>query len=283
MSKQAAFEQALFVIRSLFRLSSLDIRHLNPIAATFSFVLLTASQLFGEQVTPLNAGLREKNDLWVTCALTHAPQPGEIPVLQSKTECDNATGIYHYKLWLPYGYLAQPERRWPCVFIASPFGNAHMGNMADSLKRSHVVVMLVESRNGPWSPTIGNFLAAHDDVVRRIRIREGAKIATGLSGGARAASVFAQIRPGFAGVIMQGAGVARTDNGAYYFNHIAKNPALLFALLIGTNDPRQSEISELQHQISPDHLAIVTFPGGHWWAPPDVFGKALAWIERPNR
>jgi len=246
-------------------------------------LFLAATLARAETVTPLNAGLREENELWVTCALPNAPQPGEIPVLQSKTESDNAAGIYHYKLWLPHGYLAQPQRRWPCVFIASPFGNARMGNMADSLKRTHVVVMLVESRNGPWSPTIGNFLAAHDDVVRRIRIREGAKIATGLSGGARAASVFAQIRPGFAGVIMQGAGVARTDNGAYYFNHIAKNPAMLFALLIGANDPRRSEISELQHQISPDHLAILVFPGGHWWAPPETFGKALDWIERRTR
>ena len=84
---------------------------------------------------------------------------------------------------------------------------------------------------------------------------------------------FRQIRPGFAGVILQGAGV-RTDNGAYYFNHITRNPAVLFALLIGENDPRRTEIAELQHQIAPDHLAVVLFPGAHQWAPADVFAKA---------
>jgi hypothetical protein len=219
----------------------------------------------------------------VTCALTNAPRPGEIPVLQSKAECENATGIYHYKLWLPRGYLAQRHRYWPCVFIASPFGNARMGNMAERLKRSHVVVMLVESRNGPWPPTIGNFLAAHDDVVKRIRVREGAKIATGLSGGARASSVFAQLRPGFAGVILQGAGVARTGNGAYYFNHIAHYPGLLFALTIGPNDPRRSEISELQQQIGPERLAILFFAGGHQWAPAQTFAQAVDWIESRAR
>ena len=249
-------------------------------AAAICLSLAVVTIARAETVTPLGAGLREEADLWVTCALSVPPRPGEIPVLRSKAECDSAAGIYHYKLWLPRGYLAQPHRSWPCIFIASPFGNARMGKMAEALKRTHVVVMLVESRNGPWPPTIGNFLAAHDDVVRRIRIREGHKIATGLSGGARASSVFVQIRPGFAGVILQGAGVARTTaNSAYYFNHIAHNPSMLFALLIGENDPRRTEIADLQHQIAPDHLAVLLFPGGHQWAPADMFAKALSWIE----
>lgn len=252
-------------------------------AAAICLTLAVTAFARAENITPLGAGLREEADLWVTCALSTPPRLGEIPVLQSKAECNSAAGIYHYKLWLPRGYLAQPHRSWPCVFIASPFGNARMGNMAESLKRTHVVVMLVESRNGPWPPTIGNFLAAHDDVVRRIRIREGQKIATGLSGGARASSVFVQVRPGFAGVILQGAGVARTDNGAYYFNHIARYPAMHFALLIGENDPRRTEIAELQHQIAPDHLAVLLFHGGHQWAPTDVFTKALSWIENQAR
>jgi hypothetical protein len=252
-------------------------------AAAICLLLAAATLARSEIITPLNAGLREEADLWVTCALTAAPRPGEIPLLQSKAECESATGIYHYKLWLPRGYLTQTQRRWPCIFIASPFGNAGMGNMAERLKRTYVVVMLVESRNGPWPSPIGNFLAAHDDVVKRIRIREGAKIATGLSGGARASSVFVQLRPGFAGVVLQGAGVARTDNSAYYFNHIARVPSILFALLIGASDPRRSEISELQHEISPDHLAILIFPGGHQWAPADSFAKALDWIESRTR
>ena len=54
---------------------------------------------------------------------------------------------------------------------------------------------------------------------------------------------------------------------------------MLFALLIGENDPRRTEIAELQHQIVPDHLAVLLFHGGHQWAPADVFAKALSWIE----
>ena len=123
-------------------------------AAAMCLVFAASIAAHAEEVTPLGAGLREEANLWVTCALREAPRPGEIPVLPWKKDCEDATGIYHYKLWLPHGYLAQPHRHWPCVFIASPFGNARMGNMAESLKRTHVLVMLVESRNGP--------MAAHD-------------------------------------------------------------------------------------------------------------------------
>ena len=252
-------------------------------AATICFLLAASVCTDAEEISPLGAGLREEAELWVTCALPQAPPAGEIPVLQSKAECEDARGIYHYKLWLPHGYGAQLQRRWPCVFIASPFGNAQMGNMAGRLKASHVVIMLVESRNGPWPSTIGNFLAAHDDVVKRVRIQEGAKIATGLSGGARASSVFVQLRPGFSGAILQGAGVARGGNGAYYFDHIARYPSLLFAMTIGRNDPRRSEISELQQQLGSDRLAILLFSGGHQWAPPETFARALDWIESHAR
>jgi hypothetical protein len=247
--------------------------------AAIGVFVAVSFQISAEEITPLGAGLREEAELWVTCALTQAPRPYEIALLRTKADCESATGIYHYKLWLPRGYLAQPQRRWPCVFIASPFGNAQMGNMAPRLKSGHVVVMLVEARNGPWPPTIGNFLAAHDDVVKRIRVQEGAKIATGFSGGARASSVFVQLRSGFAGVILQGAGVARSENSAYYFNHIARNPSMLFAFTIGQNDPRRSEISELQQQIDPKRLAVLLFGGGHQWAPAEIFSKTLDWIE----
>ena len=81
--------------------------------AAICLTLAVAAFAHAETVTPLGAGLREEADLWVTCALSLPPRPGEIPVLQSKAECDSAAGIYHYKLWLPRGYLAQPQRRWP--------------------------------------------------------------------------------------------------------------------------------------------------------------------------
>ena len=205
-------------------------------------------------------------------------------MLQSKDECDSAAGIYHYKLWLPHGYLAQPHRYWPCVFIASPFGNARMGNMAETLKRTHVVVMLVESRNGPWPPTIGNFLAAHDDVVRRIRIREGRKDRDRTFRRRAGQFDFRSDTPGISPVsILQGAGVARDGQQCvFYFYHLRTIQSMLFAMVIGENDPRRTEISEMQHQIAPDHLAVLLFHGGHQWAPADSFAKALELDRKPR-
>lgn len=248
------------------------------------WVLLAASLVArAEDVTPLGAGLREEANLWVTCALREAPRPGQIPVLPWKKDCEDATGIYHYKLWLPRGYLAQPHRRWPCVFIASPFGNARLGNMAESLKRTHVVVMLVESRNGPWPGTIGNFLAAHDDVVKRVRIQEGAKIATGLSGGARASSIFVQLRPGFCGLILQGAGVTNDEGGKPRFYDLLRDESIFIAMVIGRKDPRRSEIFEMERQLGPKRFGVLLFDGGHQWAPADAFAKALNWVESRAR
>jgi hypothetical protein len=236
-----------------------------------------------EDLTPLGAGLREEANLWVTCALREMPRPGAIPVLPWKKDCEDAVGVYHYKLWLPRGYLAQPHRRWPCVFIASPFGNARLGNMAESLKRTHVVVMLVESRNGPWPPTIGNFLAAHDDVVKRIRIQEDTKIATGLSGGARASSIFVQLRPGFCGAILQGAGVTNDESGKPHFYRLLEKKSISVAMVIGRKDPRRSEIFELERQLGPRRFGVLFFDGGHQWAPADAFAKALNWVESRAR
>lgn len=249
-------------------------------SVVFFFLVTAGTAARGEEVTPLKAGLREEVDLFVTCALTDVPRAGAIPLVSTRADREYAKGIYHYKLWLPRGYLAQPQRHWPCIFIASPFGNARMGHMADRLKAGgYVVVMLVESRNGPWPPVIGNFLAAHDDVVKRVRIKEGAKVATGLSGGARASAVFVQIRPGFCGAILQGASIPHDAGGDYYFNGTARRSSLAIAVTMGRTDPRVAEIREMQHDLRPDQLAVFLFSGAHQWAPSEVFGKALDWIE----
>ncbi len=252
-------------------------------AGAWLFLVVASIAAPAEEITSLRAGLREESNLWVTCALAEEPRPGQIPLLPSKKDCEDAIGIYHYKLWLPHGYLAQPHRRWPCVFIASPFGNASLGNMAESLTRTHVVAMLVESRNGPWPPTIGNFLAAHDDIVKRARIQEGAKIATGLSGGARASSIFVQLRPGFCGAILQGAGVPRDETGKVYFYDLLRNQSIYIAMVIGRKDPRRSEISGMERQLGPKRFGVLLFDGGHQWAPADSFAKALNWIESRAR
>lgn len=242
--------------------------------------LIATLALSCAKTTPHDPVLAEQTEITITCALTQPPKWPDIPVFESANDCLAATGTYHYVLWLPKGYLAETQRRWPCMFIADAAGNAKMGNMAASLKsRPYIVVMLVESRNGPWAPIIGNFLAAHDDVIQRTRIRDGLKFATGVSGGARASSVFAQIRPGFSGLVLQGAGVAYKPDGTYIVSGLHRTPPIYIAMTMGDHDKHILEVDAMRHWIGSTHFQSFAFPGGHEWAPSETFERAMSWVE----
>ncbi len=236
------------------------------------------------ETTPFTQPLQEEQEITIVCELTKAPRYQDIPVFISAKNSEAARGTYHYKLWLPKGYLAAPQRRWPCLFIASAGGNARMGHMASWLKsHGYVVVMLVESKNGPWPPIMGNFLAAHDDVVRRVRIQEGLKIATGVSGGARACSVFVQLRPGFSGLILQAAGAASDGDDHYYVAGLKRLHPLFVAMTMGDADDNREEIEPMKAALGAMNLQVLNFKGGHMAAPKDVIERALDAYERQIR
>jgi len=217
----------------------------------------------------------------ITCELTVAPKLNESLVLTSQSECDQAKGTYHYRLWLPPAYAEDATRRWPCMFISSPNGNAGMGAMGEWLKTNQfVVVMLVEAKNGPWAPIIGNFLAAHDDVVKRVRVQEGMKFATGFSGGARASSLYVQLRPGFGGLILQGAGAAFDSRGRYYVDGIQRQNRLFCAMIVGDKDPNRNEWERMRSALGTSRLLPLSFPGAHQWAPAEKFVAAMEWIQK---
>ena len=223
------------------------------------------------QTTPVDFALVEERELLITCVLSKPPVLQGVPVLKTG-EPKNMPGTYHYKLWLPKGYLADSKRSWPTCFIASPGGNAGMGKMAEWLKANgYIVVMLVESKNGPWAPIIGNFIAAHDDVVQRVRVAAGRKIATGFSGGARASSLFVQLRPGFGGLILQGAGAVFDDKNDYVMSSQARG--LKTIMLMGNKDSNQAEVATMKKTFR--DLSVISFEGGHTWAPQSQIEQAL--------
>jgi hypothetical protein len=248
----------------------------------WSTVALFAGVSVRGEVTPLNQSLPEEQEITIACELTVPPKLSDIPVFRLTKECETAKGDYHYNLWLPKGYHADTQRRWPCLFIASARGKAKMGNMAEWLKANgYIVVMLVESRNGPWEPIVGNFVAAHDDLVKRVRILEGMKMATGMSGGARASSIFVQIRPGFSGLILQGAGAAFEEKtGKYHLDKMKRNSALHTVITMGKEDNNAVEVDRMKAGLGTSRLDVLMFDGGHMWAPQDLFENAIVWIER---
>lgn len=191
-------------------------------------------------------------------------------------------GTYHYKVYVPKGYAAEKGRTYPTLFIFSPDGDANMTDLEERLKSDRwIVVMLVESRNGEWDPIAANFVAAHDDAVKRLRVAEGFKVATGFSGGGRAASLAAAARPGFAAVLCQGAGFWTSNPTVQYDVSAATvNRSLCVALTVGDGDPNHTEAATLAKALPPGTpYRPLFFRGGHQWAPKEVANDALDWVE----
>ena len=195
-----------------------------------------------------------------------------------------AAGDYHYCVYLPPGYAKNTDETFPCVFIFSPEGDARPGHLAD-FARTHrwVLVMLVESKNGPFDPVIGNFLAAYDDAIKRFRLQRGMLFATGQSGGARSASMAVELRPGFGGVLLQAAGFWYP--AGYKTTHSFKNanPTLAVYALFGQTDINRGEAMTLRHDLPPNTAyRWDIYSGGHQWAPVDAVEPAMLWLERQS-
>ncbi|MCX5677078.1 MAG: hypothetical protein NTX87_18980 [Planctomycetota bacterium] len=219
--------------------------------------------------TPADAPLPEGQETTIECEY-NKDEPG----IQGEFGITPAKGTYHYKVYVPAGYGKDANRRYPCIFISDAGGNAKMGGMAARLKRDEwIVVMLVEAKNGPDEPILGNFLAAHDDAVTRLRIQEGLKYATGCSGGARASSLYIGLRPGFAGALLQAAGFAGTYRSVQKYKHLA-----IYATF-GDKDMNLSENDELKRTLAGMRFRSEVFQGGHQWAPTECTDRAFDWFE----
>lgn len=213
--------------------------------------------------TPLDAPLPPGETVRIVCPT------GEH--MDTKSELVSET--YTYKLRLPADYGAH-ERRYPAMFLAAPGGDAEMGAMARPLTRDRwLVAMLVESRNGTadWLP---NFECAYDDLMARTRAHPGALFCSGLSGAARVCSAYPALRPGFRGMILQSAG----PWGGRGFMTPGNENMVIFATF-GALDFNFHHAMRMRLFL-PRRVArsIEIFDGGHEWAPPGAFARALDWV-----
>ncbi len=184
-------------------------------------------------------------------------------------------GLFHYRLYLPGDYDAHGKQTYPLMFIASPSGNARMGDMAARLKRDRwIVAMLIESRNRSilWLP---NFAAAYNDIIQRVRVQKSMLFCTGFSGGARVCSAYPSFVPGFQGLILQAAGFQRRPVYLTGANaHIAVYGAF------GNQDRNRREARRIRAGVPPPTRTLIElWNGGHSWAPASVFNRALDWLE----
>ena len=58
--------------------------------------------------------------------------------VETRIACDHNggyskySGVYHYRVVLPKGYHGDATKSWPAIFVASPGGNASMGNSREA-------------------------------------------------------------------------------------------------------------------------------------------------------
>jgi hypothetical protein len=243
----------------------------HPVALACFLVLLSAAPQTAqaeETPTPLSEPLKDGAETRITCVQKSAGAGKDAPT----------PGTYHYRLWVPEGYSADPKKTWKAIFIADPNGKAKLGAMADWIKsHGYVAVMLEESKNGPYGPNIGNFLSAHADVTKRMRVAEGKKVATGFSGGARASSLFVTLVPGFGGLIFQGAGCS--DMNPLDKSYIVKDIKVkALAGTFGRKDMNYDNAARLKKAFG-SRITIFEFEGGHQWAPKEIVEQALNEVD----
>jgi hypothetical protein len=219
--------------------------------------------------TPMDKELPEDEETLIECEVVEgAKLPADF--------MEVTPGTYHYKVYIPKGYN-DPENadvEYPCLFISDPSGDAELEQFRDWIRRERwVAVMLVESRNGPWGPIFGNFLAAHDDAMKRLRISDGCKFATGGSGGGRAAAVEVCLRPGFVGLFME-----RTSY--YHKEHkwVRRIRNLAVGLACGDHDKHHAPKIGLAMKYMGQPARVFIFPGGHDPTPDRIHARAWQWV-----
>jgi hypothetical protein len=225
-------------------------------------VFLFAAPAWAEAPTPLDAPLPAGAVTMIAAAHAGPAVPGW-----------PAGRPFHYRLYLPRDY-DDHERKYPVMFVASPRGDATMGPFAERLARDRwIVAMLVESRNGSnlW---LANFIAAHDDVIRRVRVQPDMLFCTGVSGAAKVCSVYPEQRPGFRGVIAQAADL--------WNPRMFADPAHARLVVFGTfgaMDPNLRYARQIRAATPPGQGLVEVWDGGHSWAPAPVLARALDWVE----
>ena len=178
-----------------------------------------------------------------------------------------------YSLFLPSRYTR--DKKWPILYAFDP---AARGKLPVNLFKEvaerfdFIVAGSNNSRNGVQvAPMIAALWA---DTHARISIDERRVYTTGFSGGARVASAVGLTYPGVAGVIACSGG---------FPPRVSPSPSVPFVFFgtTGTEDFNFPEMQQLKRKLDaagvPNRLAL--FEGGHDWAPAELCGDAIAWLE----
>ncbi len=242
----------------------------HPILTMRAHLTLSCARLVALAVTL--AGSMPWQALSASCRALDDPLPGRISErVLCKHDPDQS-----YALYLPSGYSA--TRKWPLLAAFDPGarGNAPVESFKEAAERyGYIVCGSNNSRNGPFTSSAEAAKAMLGDIAARFSIDDKRVYLTGFSGGARAATTIAvRLRGQVAGVIGCGAGLAVG---------IEPSSSLPFVYYgtVGNEDFNYAEMKQLDRALESAGVAhhIEVFEGAHGWAPADVCGRAIEWME----
>jgi predicted esterase len=199
--------------------------------------------------------------------------PGEIV---PRVACA-ADPAFTYALYLPSAYAT--DRRWPLLFLYDPRrrGAVAAERFRDAAER-YGWILASSNDTASDDPTAKNdaaVLAMWADVPRRLSVDPRRIYASGFSGGARLAALFAQRMPGaIAGVIACGGGFADSSPPA-------NGMPFAFFGTVGNLDFNYGEMRRLDRALGKlgavHRLAV--FEGPHSWCPAPVCAEGIEWLE----
>jgi dienelactone hydrolase len=175
-----------------------------------------------------------------------------------------------YALYVPSNY--SPARQWSAIFAFDPGARGRAGVerfQAAAEKYGYIVAGSLNSRNGPWEPSLEAAKAMMADAVRRFSIDTKRIYTAGQSGGARVALGIALDSNQIAGVFASSAGFPDEVQKSVPFPIFGKT---------AVDDFNYLELRALDRVVTTPHRVVVT-EGGHAWMSSETALEAVGWME----
>jgi len=175
-----------------------------------------------------------------------------------------------YALYVPSNYSA--ARQWSAIFAFDPGARGRVGVerfQAAAEKYGYVVAGSLNSRNGPWEPSLEAAKAMMADVMQRFSIDTKRIYTAGQSGGARVALGIALESNQIAGVFASSAGFPDEIQKTVPFPIFGKT---------AVDDFNYLELKALDRVVTTPHRVVVT-EGGHAWMSSATAVEAVGWME----
>lgn len=203
--------------------------------------------------------------------LALAQQPG---IIHDSVVCKKASS-QSYSLYLPASY--NPSTSYGLILLFDPGARGKMPvalyqKLAD--KYSIILACSNNSHNGPIEESMRAGNAVLDDVLSRFTVNKEFIVASGFSGGGRAAVNMSSKVKMITGVITCGAAFPSPDA-------ITRQKPMPFAEVIGQLDMNfQEAIKASNYLKSIANPSLLTFfYGGHQWPPVEAYEDAVAWHQ----